>query len=173
MRTFFTADTHFGHMGIISSCKRPFANADAMDEALIAQWNAVVGSGDEVWHLGDFAFRSAKAPDAYLSRLRGRKHLIWGNHDAPQVRESALWASSQQMAEIGLNGHRIIMLHYAMRSWPKSHHGSIHLYGHSHGNLPSDRQSLDVGVDCWAFRPVSLGEIKIRLAELPERGGVS
>jgi calcineurin-like phosphoesterase family protein len=53
--------------------------------------------------------------------------------------------------------------------WNASHHGALHFYGHSHGNLPGDSQSLDVGVDCWDFRPASLAEIRARLATLPTR----
>jgi calcineurin-like phosphoesterase family protein len=54
---YFTADQHFGHAGIIGLCKRPFRSVEEMDEAMIANWNAVVGPDDEVWHLGDFAYR--------------------------------------------------------------------------------------------------------------------
>lgn len=84
--TWFTADTHFGHAGIIGRCRRPHADARAMDAALAAAWNAVVRADDEVWHLGDFAFRSAHDAGAYLRRLNGRVHLVWGNHDSPETR---------------------------------------------------------------------------------------
>jgi calcineurin-like phosphoesterase family protein len=75
------------------------------------------------------------------------------------------------MAEVKVDGIRIVMLHYSMRVWPASHYGALHFYGHSHGNLLGDRQSLDVGVDCWDFRPVRLEEIQQRLLTLPERHG--
>ncbi len=41
------------------------------------------------------------------------------------------------------------MNHYAQRVWEHSHHGSWHVYGHSHGSLPDDikSKSIDVGVD--------------------------
>lgn len=81
---------------------------------------------------------------------------------------SRLWASSQAYAEV-VEGDRLVLLHYAMRVWNRSGRGSLHLYGHSHGNLPGDRQSCDVGVDVFGFRPVSLAEIKHHLATLPER----
>ena len=57
MTTFFTPDTHFGHESIISHCARRFANAAKMNEAMIANWNAVVGRADRVIHSGDFAHR--------------------------------------------------------------------------------------------------------------------
>ena len=168
MNTWFTSDTHFGHANAIKHCNRPFASADEMDEALIANWNAVVGPRDEIWHLGDFAFRNGTAATNYLRRLNGRKHLIWGNHDSNQVRKIAQWTSSQPYAEITVDKQRIVLFHYGMRVWNKLHHGAIHLYGHSHSNLPGTRKSLDVGTDCWNFFPVNLAQIQERLATLPE-----
>ena len=169
-KTWFVADTHFGHANIIRHSARPFENVREMDGAMVANWNAVVQHEDDVWHLGDFAFRGVKSQSDYLVRLSGRKHLIWGNHDAAIAREAPGWTSSQAMAEITVEGVRLVLLHYAMRVWPRSHYGAIHLYGHSHGKLPGDRQSLDVGVDCWDYRPISLTDIQRRLLALPERG---
>ena len=171
MKNWFTSDSHFGHTNIITHCDRPFTSVEEQDATLIANWNALVRPNDDIWHLGDFAFRNSKAAASYLARLNGRKHLIWGNHDSDETRGLSGWASSQPMKEIKADGIRITLLHYAMRVWPASHHGAIHLYGHSHGALPGDRQSLDVGVDVWDFRPVTLPEIQVRLASLPERRG--
>ena len=83
-KTWFTADTHLGHANTIKHCARPFGTAQEMDAVLIATWNAVVRADDGIWHLGDFSYRSAKAPADCLSRLNGRKHLVWGNHDTEQ-----------------------------------------------------------------------------------------
>lgn len=170
-KTWFTSDTHFGHANIIGYCNRPFRSVGEMDAALAANWNAVVMPEDQVWHLGDFCYRGAKSPSSYLARLNGRKHLIWGNHDSAEARDADGWTSSQAMAEIAVGGRRIVLLHYGMRVWSRSHHGSLHLYGHSHGSLPGDSQSCDVGVDVpeWAYRPVSLTEIERHLRTLPPR----
>ena len=168
-RTWFTADTHFGHSNIIGHCARPFATVAEMDAELVARWNSVVQPDDNVWVIGDFAFRGTKGPGEYLLRLKGQKHLVIGNHDSAATCAAPGWASVQQMAEITVEHQRLILCHYSMRVWPRSHHGALMLYGHSHGQLPGDRQSLDVGVDCWGYRPVSLTEIRQRLATLPER----
>jgi len=49
-----------------------------------------------------------------------------------------------------------------MRTWNASHHGVWHLYGHSHGTLSDDEKalSIDVGVDCHNFYPISYEEVK-------------
>jgi calcineurin-like phosphoesterase family protein len=79
MTVFFTSDQHYGHTNIIRFCARPFADVSAMNEALIARHNAVVGPDDDVWHLGDFVFKGDVA--ATLVRLNGRHRLVAGNHD--------------------------------------------------------------------------------------------
>lgn len=56
-----------------------------------------------------------------------------------------------------------MLSHYAMRVWNKSHHQSIHLYGHSHGTLPGFGRSMDVGVDTNNLYPYHLDEIIDRM----------
>ena len=170
-KTWFTADTHFGHANIMKYCNRPFTSVEDMDAELIVRWNMVVQPGDTVWHIGDFNFHGKGRPLAshYLSALNGDKHLIWGNHDRQETRKASGWASSRAYAEVCVDDTDLVLFHYGMRVWNRSHHGIIHLYGHSHGTLPGDGGSLDVGVDCWDFQPVGLDVIKMRLATLPPR----
>ncbi|MCE4226676.1 metallophosphoesterase [Methylobacterium sp. C25] len=165
MTIWFTSDHHFGHRNIIDYCKRPFGSVEAMDEAMIARWNAVVGVDDEVWHLGDFAYRCGPNRMAEIfHRLHGRAlHLVRGNHD--RKRTLALpWASTQTSAEIVVDGRRLVLSHYAFRVWNGCLRGSWHLYGHSHGELPGTAASCDVGVDVWDFRPVAIDQIAARLS---------
>jgi hypothetical protein len=80
MTTFFTADNHFGHANIIVMSARPFSSVEEMDETMIANWNAVVSRGDNVWHVGDFAHRiDAKRKRGIFGRLNGSKHLVPGS----------------------------------------------------------------------------------------------
>ena len=78
---FFTSDSHFNHENIIRFCKRPFKDTKEMDEALINNWNNVVGQDDTVFHLGDFAFGGSELWNGVLNQLNGHKILIVGNHD--------------------------------------------------------------------------------------------
>ena len=168
MRTFFTADTHFGHAGVLHMSRRPFADIAEHDEMLVAAWNAVVGPRDEVWHLGDFAMGSSPERCAALfRRLRGRKILVRGNHDKPRV-TSLGWHEQHDLVSRKIDGARVIMCHFPMRAWPGAWRGAIHLFGHTHGMLPDTSQSCDVGVDRWSYAPVTLGQIRERLAETPD-----
>lgn len=162
-KVWFTSDHHFGHKRIIELAKRPFASVEEMDEAMIERWNARVAPGDLVYHLGDFAFADHTP---YLERLKGQKRLVVGNHDhSNRVNKAKGWSTIDSLLHITVTDTPLVLCHYAMRVWSRSHHGAIHLYGHSHGNLPGDSQSSDVGVDCWNFKPVSLEEIRERLSK--------
>lgn len=79
---FFTSDTHFGHANIIKYANRPFVDVPHMNEALIENWNAVIGPDDEVFHLGDVALGPKESWDSIFPRLQGYKILVIGNHDA-------------------------------------------------------------------------------------------
>jgi len=166
MTTFFTSDTHFGHARIIEYCKRPFASVEEMNEKMIASWNERVKPGDTVYHTGDF---SLGPPDYVLGikrRLRGNVHLIQGNHD--RFLKKALdykFAWTGHYKEIKVDDQKIVMMHYALLTWNKMHRGSWMLHGHSHGSLPRDphMRRIDVGVDCWGYKPVAYEELVMEM----------
>lgn len=172
-KTWFVADTHLDHYttterNIIIFAKRPFSSIDEMNAVIVNNWNSTVAPNDFVYHLGDFAF-SDHTP--WLERLHGIKFLIPGNHDtSKRLKEAVGWqAIEAPIKKIKLDGKVIILCHYAMRTWPQSHRGVLHFYGHSHGNLPGDSQSCDVGVDCWNFKPVDLASIMLRMKSHVQR----
>jgi calcineurin-like phosphoesterase family protein len=52
-----------------------------MNEKMIEYWNDRVGRGDIVYHLGDFGFGKEEETKKIRFRLKGKIHLILGNHD--------------------------------------------------------------------------------------------
>lgn len=165
MSTFFTADTHFGHQNILKyqAATRPFRDLNHMHEALIANWNAVVRPADTVYHLGDFGFGPAAA--LARKRLNGTIRLILGNHDKIRLEDAAMFQSVDALKLVCVDGQRIVLCHYAMRTWQFQSKGAWQLYGHSHGNLADDptARSCDVGVDCWNMTPVSMTQLHERM----------
>ncbi len=125
-------------------------------------WNETVRPEDEVWHLGDVAVgpRSIASALARLSRLHGRKHLITGNNDPDAMRSWPGWISVQPYAEITVGAVKLVLCHYALRSWNGMSRGAINLHGHSHGRLAPMTRQFDVGVDARGFRPVTLENLR-------------
>lgn len=172
MSIWFTADTHFGHANVIAYCERPYQTASEMDEALIANWNQAVRPDDTVYHLGDFTLGGKKQAETYFPLLNGRVSIIPGGHDKQWVSKGEYLSKSGhpvvilpplQTIKVSLSGmdkpQILVLCHYAMRVWDRSHYGSWQLYGHSHGNLPPLPNSLDVGVDNWDYAPISLAQV--------------
>jgi calcineurin-like phosphoesterase family protein len=168
---YFTADAHLGHANIVTYCSRPFLKLDGqpdtelMDETLALNWERTVQPDDEVFILGDLSFQCWRA-EKFLARVPGKKFLVWGNHDPKKAQERAKLLrrchGAADIMETKLHdGTRIVMCHYPMLSWNGSFHGSWMLHGHNHGRFePKAGQvrtakRMDVGVDAWAFTPVS------------------
>lgn len=86
-RVWITSDTHFNHANIIKYCDRPFGSVEEMNDALVENWNSVVGENDKVIHLGDFAFGNRSKVEAVKKRLKGKIDLILGNHDRLKIKD--------------------------------------------------------------------------------------
>lgn len=169
---FYTADLHLGHVNIIRICKRPFSSIEQMNETLIENWNNVVIDDDTVYILGDFAYRSAVSMKPVLKKLKGRKHLILGNHDIAwikNIKTDEYFVSVSPMIEI-MDGDMLITLcHYPMLSWHKMARGALLIHGHIHNNMKSNHtftilrnmNAYNAGVDVNEFAPVTLEQLKI------------
>ena len=165
MSVYFSSDTHFGHAQALARFRRPFASVKEMNDAMIARWNESVGADDEVWHLGDFAINLAgPALSRIFNALAGRKHLVRGNNDGTATTALRGWASIRDYAEIDVEGTHLVLCHYPFRTWNGMYKGALNLHGHSHGQLKGLPRQIDVGVDVWDFRPVTLAQIRGRRA---------
>ena len=171
-RLFFTSDTHFGHRNIIKYCQRPFSCTEEMDDALIANWNRVVGKDDIIFHLGDFAMGGSAEWSRLLQKLNGKIYLILGNHDMKTIGAgfSRLEGVAMQML-INVKGQRIYLNHYPFLCYGGAYRNTWQLYGHVHtgpANRGLDAPRLkmmlptqyDVGVDNNNYIPVSFEQVK-------------
>jgi calcineurin-like phosphoesterase family protein len=138
-----------------------------------------VGDSDIVYHLGDVTLGGITTMHEYIDKLRGNIRIVPGGHD---YRWLADWKDTDRVKVLpplvslefpelspdGVHPQVIVLCHYALRVWDRSHYGAWMLYGHSHGQLPVWGHSIDVGVDSWSFAPVSLGEIVAKMKTLPD-----
>lgn len=165
---FYIADCHFGDERVIAFSHRPFASLEEMDETMIRNWNKRVGDYDDVYIIGDLIYRKADAL-SYLKRLKGRLHLICGNHDQELAEEASLakfFVEIRDYLVIKDRDHRLVLFHYPLLEWDGYYYGSWHLYGHIH-NHPSLTQekcrhlfkALNCGVDVIGFTPRNFDEL--------------
>jgi calcineurin-like phosphoesterase family protein len=137
-----------------------------MNRGLIANWNSVVVKSDKVYHLGDFC--STKDSNVYgdaMHMLHGRTVFLRGNHD-----RGLQHANYYILRRI--QGMKIFMRH-----WPPWYHPlrfmhsfdipfdiDLILCGHVHDKWKYRVHKMgqrkvpviNVGVDVWNYRPVSL-----------------
>ena len=152
MATYFWADTHFNHQGIIKYTSRAYRDIKEMNAKLIELWNSkVTKEGDNVWLLGDFGFHHSEGEDLFqiFWKLRGRKHLIIGNHDEKNPQTLRLpWEKVERLFTFKESRKRAELCHYPMETWKGCHQGALMLHGHSHGTLKRQLpHRFDVGVD--------------------------
>jgi len=165
MTVFFTSDLHFGHARIIELCQRPFTDVEHMDAELVRRWNSRIGPRDTVWMLGDIFMCALPRALSIMHSLQGKKLLIPGNHDGMILKNPELAAKFYKiypdLYATGINGVHVVMCHYPLLSWNRSHRGSWMLHGHSHGQVRAagHARRLDVGVDANEWFPVSWSEL--------------
>ena len=163
---FYTSDLHLGHANIIKLCQRPFADVAEMNAALIANWNARITNGDTVYICGDLMFRSATDPELFLKSLRGKKHLILGNHDGSWTKKvplSQYFESIENLMIINNGKHKITLCHYPMMSFE----GKYLIHGHIHNNqndtywplLRMMDNALNASVEINSYAPVTFEEL--------------
>jgi len=168
----FTSDWHLGHANIFRHSERQFDNTEDMDAHILDTCNHYVKRGDQLWHLGDWAWKASKYGH-YRQRLKVKQfHCIRGNHDSSSLRQHC--SSFNVMLVRKFQGRRFHLCHYPLVSWSGMEHGCIHLYGHCHGTRePSldaanpDRTAIDVGIDnmkraLGEYRPISLEELLVK-----------
>lgn len=185
MKVWFSSDLHFGHKRVIEFCNRPFMDVEQMDRELIFKHNDLVAPNDLVYHLGDISFHSPQRGIPLIKKMNGRKILIQGNHDKYSATQyDEVYIAVAREMRIVLGGKHFCLSHYpyfpspyegadplALRYQdrrPVERPGTILLCGHVHnawkerciemGETKTAHQ-VNVGVDVWDYKPVSISQI--------------
>ena len=147
-----------------------------MNEALISNWNKLVGPSDQVYHLGDVAFSDPNKAIQILRRLNGTKFLLIGNHDHKNLKNSKFveqFAWVKDRYQLQYNKKMYVLDHYPLSSWNGSCYKSRHLHAHFHGNMRSDGLlRLDVGVDTLyaKYSPINIDTAEEIIQEKQQTG---
>lgn len=190
MTIFLVSDTHFSHKNIVKMYQkgnvtrkeRPWDTIEEMDEALVKNWNNVVGPKDKVYHLGDVVINRSALP--ILSRLNGEKRLIKGNHDNFRAEEYLKYFTDirgTHPLDDFILSHIPLHPTYVKERWIGNIHGHLHgecvmipkqvvinpgsRYSHVEYVAVPDPLYLCVSVEQTSFTPISLEEAKKRFEE--------
>lgn len=171
-KTWVYSDPHFYHKNIVTftnydgSKLRPWDDAYKMTEDLIEWYNEVVNDEDRVYILGDVAFTKTHFRNA-VSRLKGRKVLIQGNHEPTKAK--AMFAELFDDIRGYVVKKGFIMSHIPLH--PQSMgRWKLNIHGHLHNNLVYqeprklsheivDDRYYNACVERNNFRPVLLDDI--------------
>lgn len=181
---YFTSDLHLGHANAIKFTNRPFQSVEQMNDGLIRNINETVMTNDELWILGDFAFKvNMAAAKQFRDQINCKTvHMITGNHDKDYTRDH-IFQSVQHYKELKNEYGKFILFHYPIYEWNGAHNGTIHLHGHIHSTGSYNTANLqkkyidrfpeksfmkdsalglriyDIGVDANNYRPISITQI--------------
>lgn len=178
INVWFTADPHFYHHSCLyfRPWRRDVAGitmeelkenkrkaAEKFDAWLIEKWNDTVNKKDHIYILGDFCLGNKEKTEWILSRLKGKKFLIRGNHDKScnGLERYFEWVGDIKEAKFNYNQYKFIdpnetfcveMCHYPMLSWNRRPYGTCHIHGHCHNSITdfnnlSNELRVDVGLD--------------------------
>ena len=162
---YFTADWHLLHKNILKYEERPFKDVQVMANTLIKNHNNLVTPDDEVWDLGDFTMVGSgqrQAIETTIQKLNGHRHLILGNHDRfdPFTYVNMGYTSVHTAIPLYTKDYTFILCHDPSVYDCVKDKGIL-LCAHVHKLfkcLPEQRV-INVGIDVWDYKPVSLDQI--------------
>lgn len=165
------SDTHFGHDNIIKYCNRPFTNAKEADQLMIDNWNSVVKEGDIVYHLGDVYF--GESGRHALTKLKGRKRLILGNHD--NGKDKLLHNTFQKIMvwrmfpELGLLLTHVPVHESSLERYYGATHAEVerfdnlvNVHGHIHDKPSPSPLHRNVSVEQTNYTPINIEELRVK-----------
>lgn len=159
----FISDTHFFHSNMLKFVDnhghrvRPFGSVEEMHELMIARWNSCVKDNDYVYHLGDVTFRYDKPFNELMSRLKGHKRLIVGNHDKIWNPSLRTWFEKVDVWK-GFKQENFTATHFPhLLSGLRD--GDFNVHGHMHQNHMADPHYINVSVEARDYYPVHMDKI--------------
>ena len=161
MATYVFSDPHFDSEKIIVNGQRPFANVYEMNQAIITNYNMIVKKQDICYWLGDIMYDASKEKVyKVLSRMRGRKYLIMGNHDR---NHSETWWLSCGFDKVFSHPiydakNYILLSHEPLPEFGNNppivnYHGHIHIQDY---DFAEHKQCINVCLEQTNYKPVPL-----------------
>ena len=175
MKKIFTSDWHLGHNRVIHDFgERPFSSVEEMDNTIIDNMFSGLKKNDMIYFLGDLYWNIDSFWKMYNQIPNGvRFFWIIGNHDHKQVKQHyAHFELITPMMDTKIQGNHVVLCHYPMTTWNRSHHGSWQLFGHHHkgGHVEPNviGKQLNVNVEYHDYKPWTEEEIVEYMKSRPD-----
>lgn len=173
-KTFYISDYHFYHELTLKRSRQEFKDVQEMNESIIERHNKKVSEDDDVYILGDIVVCSEEELDEAMKntvgRLKGRLHLIIGNHDYKYLEKDEFRKYFESISEAKLIRDKkrwVQLCHYPLILWYKKNKGAYHVFGHMHNEqitkeyniLKDEKNALNACVEINNFQPCELEEL--------------
>lgn len=140
-----------------------------------------LSAGSDLYFLGDLSW-DMQVLKTFFDRIKKARinfHWILGNHDykhgATVYKNQCRSMSEIKDVYIG-DKQPVVLCHYPMLTWNKSHYNSFLLYGHHHANSNGTKmleslskgKTLNVNVEFHDYKPWSEDEIMAYMSKRPD-----
>lgn len=139
-KIWFCSDLHLGHDKQFIWGPRGYGSVYEQDADIVAKWNATVSAKDDVYVLGDLMLGDNEAGLRKIKSLKGRIHIILGNHDSNTRKK--LYESCYNVVEVvyamplTYKGYNFFLTHYPCMTGnfggDSLKHTLCNLFGHTH-----------------------------------------
>lgn len=166
MPIYLISDTHFNHDKPFIYEPRGFSSVDDMNKTIINNWNGIVTDQDDIYVLGDFFLGTdTDYIRDTIGNLRGKIHLIIGNHDTPakiELYKELRICEVLYATQIKFKKRLFYLSHYptltaTLQSNPEK--AIFNLFGHTHSKdkfYENSPYMYNVAVDANDNAPVSI-----------------
>ncbi len=179
----YIADPHFNHANILRLDGRNFPDVETMNKEMIRLWNENVSLKDDIYLVGDICMKNRASEDGcmdieeILKKLRGKIHLVLGNHDSflfkgeNKYRLGKYFESIQERKSLsdylGPDLVQVYIDHYPSIDYPGMYRGGYHIHGHIHNSknrtyevLKEYPQIMNAAASILDYIPRSLTELQ-------------
>ena len=166
MTVWYTADLHLGHEMVAEY--RGFKSAHGHDKAILEAYNDKVGEKDTVYIVGDLSLWGPEHKghiERALNRMKGKKHLILGNHDKLKPFDYVEMGiiSVHTALEVRAETQEHVPQFMGYRDLTLVHDPSAAatdiskdwVCGHVHSLFTRIGKVVNVGVDVWDLEPLN------------------
>lgn len=160
-KIYFISDTHYGHNGISDKFRTHFNSDEEHNETIHENILSVSGKRNDLWLLGDIAFKPEHFRKLREYALSFRNvNVVLGNHDHPDL---VPFCSDNGIKVYGLEKRWGVWLSHCPIHPDEMYRCTLNIHGHLHGKVIPDDRYFNVSCERVEYKPITLQEIRDRV----------